>query len=60
MDKPWISDEKGNKMEIPRELYSEIRKMIRNHEKISFHLVSQKDIDEFFQNNFSSKDKRKK
>jgi hypothetical protein len=43
--RPWIPDEKGNKMEIPKELYATIRKLIKEHhpssnqEKISFHPI---------------------
>ena len=51
MSEPWIPDEKGIKMIIPKELYPEIRKMIRNQRNILFHSsISQKDIDIFFKN----------
>ena len=32
--RPWIPDEKGNKMEIPKELYGTIRKLIKEHHPI--------------------------
>jgi hypothetical protein len=52
---PWVPDENGNKMEIPRVLYPEIRKIIRNtksrdKDKITYQITTQKDIDNFFQN----------
>jgi hypothetical protein len=31
--KPWITDNSGNKMEIPEELYPKIRKMIYRFQK---------------------------
>lgn len=63
MSSPWIPDEKGKKMIIPKELYSEIRKIIRKHQDdsmIRYHTVSQRDINEFFENKFLPKDKRYK
>jgi hypothetical protein len=60
MNYPWIPDERGNKIKIPEELYEEIRKMIRIQEKdknkkILYQTTTQRDINQFFQNNFSSK-----
>ena len=52
--RPWIPDEKGNKMEIPKELYATIRKLIKeqhpssNQEKISFHPIPKGEKINFF------------
>jgi hypothetical protein len=53
MNYPWIPDERGNKLEIPKELYEEIRKIIRMREKektrkIIYHTTTQSDINQFF------------
>ena len=63
MSYPWIPDERGNKMEIPKELYEEIRKIIRNKEgsqksqdksqfkyqdKIIYQTTTQRDVNQFF------------
>ena len=58
-DIPWIPDENGEKIIIPKELYSEIRRRIKDLPKIKYNKVCQKDIDHFFQKkiNFSTKDK---
>ena len=57
-----IPDEKGEFLEIPKELYSEIRNLIRSKKKdtskISFHPTNQKEWNNFFQNKFLPKDKR--
>jgi hypothetical protein len=39
MSKSWIPDEKGNHIEIPKELFPSIRKLIKdykNQQKITF------------------------
>jgi hypothetical protein len=55
MSYPWIPDENGKKIEIPKDLYSEIYKMIIKYKRqkgapsIIYEPTTQKDIDEFFQ-----------
>jgi hypothetical protein len=53
MNYPWVPDERGEKLVIPKELYEEIRKIVRIREKdknknIIYQTTTQRDINQFF------------